>query len=1257
LGNQAFEYIRFNYGNYATLENELVKVDFLNDVAAPYKYTNKKNNSILWGDQSLGELENMVEVLENQKSIIIKPTIDSLQVFPDSIVYKMDCIQNNVLYAKFKMVYILDGNELKVQFKEVTERSDVHITWYRTPMFLSADGNQTGSTMIVPYYEGFSVDIQKSSEGYFETSSNIGWQFVLPTAMIYHSDFEGILSWTHQDLCSYYRIRKNSSNENEASMGMIFNYKYAPTDFSKASFIPVFDDTTNYFEVNISLIDDYDNNNIVDWLDGAKFIRNGININPYRPYLNSWLTFFYCEPGQFIDNQSTEIFKKLYHLSDNDTIISYILDITKYTGVCRFDGEPNELHPEKATLNVLKNTMQECKEKYNINLTLSDIYTDYVQLFPDYDPIYRVMLSDGSYAPGWPWENVGETYLIDAYDYMINKGIERVNKTLNQYSIERSYHIDALSLYARKSFTPHSPSSNTRFLEGIKILINEFNKRDINITSEGLSACFADYGLGWFRSLSPLKTENLNFPNSKTIPLLPIIYHGKTLYGQRLYAPTINSPIITSLLDALISGASSGSSISNGNLRIDEFYLIDLPWRTLNTRFMNDYEENGSYRKVTYDNNSFVEVDYDKDTYKVQVDGKVVAENYTTIYQKNDSAFLIYSRDPKEIMVDLPQGWTDKIKLYKLTEAGPVDLNIFSISGTSVAFNATGGTPYKLINVRHTANAPILESPKNAEQITSTHPVLTWQNVESVNTYHVMVSKSGDFNQIVYDTIIAGNTFNPVNLEANQPYYWKVRSINLVGTGNWSEVYSFSGAPVQRMVRFTSENDKIKMIALDSLPMADFTIEFLIKVDSITFPAANKEYHIIENRIDGAGRYNKEGFFITMYGDKLPLALVMVNDTFLNFGVGDAISAKTLHHIVILKKGDLSQILIDGEVKNTFTKSYSIKSTFPLEIGGMGCDVLMDEIRIWDYARDINDLNRFAKVKLTGNETGLKSYWNFDNDYNNIVVDESKNLFHGVLIGAARYVYSASENITICQGQNYNGWTTSGTYERIQQSSSGGDTIITTYLTVNPTIYKTESKAICNGQNYLGWTTSGTYQRTLQSSTGCDSIVRTYLMVLPASQPEVIVKGDTLLSTVTYTSYKWKDKNGYINGATNNQFIITKSGEYYLEVVDQNGCTQVSNPINAHYSSVYLTSSGNFKYSFIPNPNQGKFTFRVDSEIKEQLVLKLLNPLGQVIEVRQVKQLYPNHTEQFDVSHLSKGIYFLNISTGDILRSEEIIVQ
>ncbi|MCA1759456.1 MAG: hypothetical protein LC658_06780, partial [Bacteroidales bacterium] len=53
----------------------------------------------------------------------------------------------------------------------------------------------------------------------------------------------------------------------------------------------------------------------------------------------------------------------------------------------------------------------------------------------------------------------------------------------------------------------------------------------------------------------------------------------------------------------------------------------------------------------------------------------------------------------------------------------------------------------------------------------------------------------------------------------------------------------------------------------------------------------------------------------------------------------------------------------------------------------------------------------------------------------------------------------------------------------------------TTNLTVNPVYHVSEDITILEGESYNGWSESGTYERTLAASAGCDSIVTTRITV------------------------------------------------------------------------------------------------------------------------------------------------------------------
>ncbi|MEZ5104292.1 MAG: LamG-like jellyroll fold domain-containing protein [Draconibacterium sp.] len=177
------------------------------------------------------------------------------------------------------------------------------------------------------------------------------------------------------------------------------------------------------------------------------------------------------------------------------------------------------------------------------------------------------------------------------------------------------------------------------------------------------------------------------------------------------------------------------------------------------------------------------------------------------------------------------------------------------------------------------------------------------------------------------------------------------------------------------------------------------------------------------------------------------------------------------HQLTVTYNGTEKIIYLDGEVLITIPSEGNIESGagYNLLVGagrdGVAPSLLykgiIDEARIYNYA---------------------------------LTPEQASALYSPVEV-VPETVYG-SEEITICEGDSYNGWTREGEYKRTLTALNGADSIVTTYLTVNPTYTITEEKTIKEGENYLGWTKTGEYQRTLATIYGCDSIVTTNLTVL-----------------------------------------------------------------------------------------------------------------------------------------------------------------
>ena len=87
----------------------------------------------------------------------------------------------------------------------------------------------------------------------------------------------------------------------------------------------------------------------------------------------------------------------------------------------------------------------------------------------------------------------------------------------------------------------------------------------------------------------------------------------------------------------------------------------------------------------------------------------------------------------------------------------------------------------------------VLLSPK--DKSSSQMPVtLKWQDTPNADTYEVQLSSKSDFSNVILDKVVEEPSFTvPTDkIEKGKTYYWRVRGINALNKGDWSEIFSFS---------------------------------------------------------------------------------------------------------------------------------------------------------------------------------------------------------------------------------------------------------------------------------------------------------------------------------------------------------------------------------------------------------------------------------------------------------------------------------
>lgn len=181
---------------------------------------------------------------------------------------------------------------------------------------------------------------------------------------------------------------------------------------------------------------------------------------------------------------------------------------------------------------------------------------------------------------------------------------------------------------------------------------------------------------------------------------------------------------------------------------------------------------------------------------------------------------------------------------------------------------------------------------------------------------------------------------------------------------------------------------------------------------------------------------------------------------------------------------------------------------------------------------------------------------------------------------------------------------------------------------------------------------SGTYFVT--NTNGCGNSVSNQIVVtvLPAAiVPIVTQNGFTLETSTGYNSYQWFNNSFPIPNETNATFTPSASGDYYVLVVDSNGCQAQS----AVYNFVFVSlneSIANTALTVMPNPASQMITILSKDKSALSGNLKIWSLNGDLI---CESQLAKQNQFKIDISQWANGMYTVDfIGDKTVLKSKFI---
>ena len=236
-------------------------------------------------------------------------------------------------------------------------------------------------------------------------------------------------------------------------------------------------------------------------------------------------------------------------------------------------------------------------------------------------------------------------------------------------------------------------------------------------------------------------------------------------------------------------------------------------------------------------------------------------------------------------------------------------------------------------------------------------------------------------------------------------------------------------------------------------------------------------------------------------------------------------------------------------------------------------------------------------------------------------------------------------------------------------SATSAAVIVTQSQSVTPTIVANGPVEFCAGDNvvlsveplgaftsYL-WTSgssstqsitvtaSGSYGVQVLDVNGClnNTLVSNPVVVTVWNpQPQVVQNGANLeVINGPFATYQWFRNGNPIPGATTSIYTPTLSGNIEVLVSDENGCEATSS--NIEFTVGIDDVQEAYGLNIYPNPNSGQFTIEADLGVHTEVTLIVKDMMGRELMSPERIEGASSFRRSFDISHLSKGVYYVQV--------------
>lgn len=157
-------------------------------------------------------------------------------------------------------------------------------------------------------------------------------------------------------------------------------------------------------------------------------------------------------------------------------------------------------------------------------------------------------------------------------------------------------------------------------------------------------------------------------------------------------------------------------------------------------------------------------------------------------------------------------------------------------------------------------------------------------------------------------------------------------------------------------------------------------------------------------------------------------------------------------------------------------------------------------------------------------------------------------------------------------------------------------------------------------------------------------------------QPIVEQNGGTLaVINGPFDCYQWFRNGNPVPGATFSIFTPELSGNHYVQVCDEHGC--YANSTNIEFTVGIADVRDLYDLNIYPNPNGGEFVVEADLGSHTDVTLSVRDVLGRELIKPERVAGTSSFRRTFDISHLSNGVYYVQVLGNDGMTVRQVVKQ